>query len=504
MIIASENLPQSPDVLWGDLFVAVQTAAIFPDSKTFVDCTPKSAPEAITEEYLKQKDTPNFDLKAFVFAHFDLPKGYEAAFHSNTSQSAATHIHALWNVLTRKPDEDATHSTLLPLPHPYIVPGGRFGEVYYWDSYFTMLGLAQSERWDMIRNMVSNFAYLIDKIGHIPNGNRTYYISRSQPPFFSLMVELLAEHEGEAVLHEFLPQLEAEYAFWMQGKDALHEDFEAHRHVVRMADGAYLNRYWDDANTPRPESYHEDVELAHHASQHGANTDEMYRHLRAAAESGWDFSSRWLSDGKNLDTIHTTDLLPVDLNALLGHLENLLAQIYALKNAPSDYASKVAKRAEAMQLFFHNGFFYDYDFRAQHHTSVLSLAGVFPLFFGFASTEQAAQVAQKIEADFLQNGGVVTTLAHTGQQWDAPNGWAPLQWITIQALKQYNYQDLAHTISQRWLALNDRVFEATGKMMEKYNVMEVNTLAGGGEYPNQDGFGWTNGVYLGVYLGMTK
>jgi len=118
------------------------------------------------------------------------------------------------------------------------------------------------------------------------------------------------------------------------------------------------------------------------------------------------------------------------------------------------------------------------------------------MYFKIASPEQAKAVASIIEKNFLQSGGVTTTLETTGQQWDAPNGWAPLQWITIQGLENYGMHDLAKETATRWIALNKKVYQRTGKLMEKYNVYDTALDAGGGEYPSQDGFGWTNGVLL--------
>ena len=178
------------------------------------------------------------------------------------------------------------HSSLVPLPHRYVVPVGRFREIYYWDSYFTMLGLEQSGRHDLVVDMVQNFAWLIDTFGHVPNGNRSYYLSRSQPPFFAAMVELLAERDGERVYATYLPQLAREYAFWMDGVARLAPG-SAYRRVVRLKDGTILNRYWDDRETPREESYREDIETARTSTR---PAHEVYRNLRAAAESGWDFS----------------------------------------------------------------------------------------------------------------------------------------------------------------------------------------------------------------------
>lgn len=479
------------------LFNDVQLQKVFADGKTFVDCTPKINPEEILQLYLQQKDKAGFDLKAFVLEHFHLPKAFAADAILKTS-SVEEHIHQLWDVLTRKPDEAG--GSLIPLPNAYVVPGGRFGEVYYWDSYFTMLGLQASGRHVMIENMVKNFAHLIDEVGFIPNGNRTYYLSRSQPPFFSLMVQLLAAINGEQELITFLPQLEKEYSFWMNGNEQLKKRNIAVKHVVLMSNGAVLNRYWDAFDTPRPESYREDVELAHAHTK----PQQMYRHLRAGAESGWDYSCRWFADVNKFDTIHTTDIIPVDLNCLLYHLEVTIATAYLLLGNEVNekkYTSAAQKRKEAIQLYCWNKtlqFYTDYDFINAEPTTVQSLAASFPLYFGIATEQQANAIAAVYQKDFLKNGGLVTTLHTTGQQWDAPNGWAPLQWMSILGLEKYNHTSLAAEIAGRWIRLNKDVFARTGKLMEKYNVVDTHLEAGGGEYEGQDGFGWTNGVLLAL------
>jgi alpha,alpha-trehalase len=204
------------------------------------------------------------------------------------------------------------------LPEPYVVPGGRFRELYYWDSYFTMLGLARSGRHDLVEHMVHDFAYLIDTYGHVPNGTRSYYLSRSQPPFFFAMVGLLDAQDPAAAYARYLPELRREYAFWMEGEAGLHG---AHRRVVALPDGAVLNRYWDDADTPREESFREDIDLSRRS---GGNARQLYRNVRAAAESGWDFSTRWFADGKTLESIDTTEIVPIDLNSLLFGLEQAI------------------------------------------------------------------------------------------------------------------------------------------------------------------------------------
>jgi alpha,alpha-trehalase len=490
----------APDLRFGPLFEAVQLAGVFPDSKTFVDCTPRRNPAAIMHAYAAEKDSAGFSLARFVRRHFDLPPDFASGFRAEAGRSIEQHIEALWPVLSRQPSRQTdSGGSLIELPFPYIVPGGRFGEIYYWDSYFTMLGLQAAGRLDMVEHMVDNFTFLIDRFGFIPNGNRTYFLSRSQPPFYALMVALLLKEKGAELQELYLAYLEDEYAFWMRGSKQASRDRQPVRRVVPLPDGSLLNRYWDDAPKPRQESYKEDVELAEQA---GREPEGLFRDVRAACESGWDFSARWFRDGGGLAAIRTTELLPVDLNALLYFLESFIAKGYhELKDTPkSSYYHLQAGRRKAALLKYcwdaASGYFLDYDFVRQERTGIPSLATVFPLFFNMATHEQASSVAHKLERHFLKAGGLVSTLLYSGQQWDAPNGWAPLQWMAIRGLRNYGFAELAEEIKRRWIALNLRVYENTGKMVEKYNVEDMSLLAGGGEYPVQDGFGWSNGVLL--------
>ena len=488
----------SPEDRFRDLFVAVQTSGMFSDSKTFVDSIPLYSDEEILQNYEDNKLKPGFTLKDFVTTHFAVPLDNASHFVTDPSKSAAEHIGILWNVLSREPGSVTDSGTLIPIPHSYVVPGGRFREIYYWDSYFTMLGLQTSGRWDLIENMVDNFSYLIDTLGFIPNGNRTYYLTRSQPPFYSLMVKLLEEGRGKGTLVQYVTRLQKEYDFWMSGAAELTHEKPSVKRVVLLPDGSIMNRYWDERATPRPESYIEDIELvkAHRLPV------ERYRDIRAAAESGWDFSGRWFKDHSKMTTIHTTEILPVDLNSLLYHLEKVLAEAYQqADNKPlqKKYEQLAEKRRAAIQCYMwdeQDGFFHDYDFVSKHETDNKTLAAMFPLYFKLAEPSQAMRVAQTIEREFLKPGGVTTTLNNTNQQWDAPNGWAPLHWVTIKGLENYQQQSLADTIRNRWVDMNLAVYKSHGKMVEKYNVYDLELEAGGGEYPVQDGFGWTNGVLL--------
>ena len=482
-----------------DFFKQVQLSSIFEDSKTFVDCIPKRPLGEIVKDFETRNDK-DFDLESFVLNNFELPNEKDTEFVADTAVSMAEHIKVLWPILTHKPDVLRSHSSLIPLPNSYIVPGGRFREVYYWDSYFTLLGLVDSDQEKMAVNMVDNFSFLIDSIGFIPNGNRAYYLGRSQPPFFSLMVSLIASKNRDQFI-SYLDPLVKEYNFWMAGSESVNSEKAEHARIVLMPDSTILNRYWDEYDSPRPESFKADYELVH---ENGLDPATTYRHLRAGAESGWDYSSRWFKDKENISTIHTTDIIPIDLNALMYHLELMIAQGYNWDGQVSkseEFLLKAEKRLKGINKYLWDHelqFFVDYDFVEGESTGVVSLAGVYPLFFNMATKAQAKEVKDRIDNQLLADGGFLSTLNLTGQQWDAPNGWAPLQWITINGLYNYGYYDLGNTGARRWLNRNNEVYRSTGKMMEKYNVSDIGLLAGGGEYALQDGFGWTNGVALAL------
>ena len=491
-----------PEEIYGNLFHDVQNSGIFEDSKTFADAIPLEDPLLIIEQYHQEKDRPDFDLEKFVERCFRMPTHIKSTFEPDKTGSVTEHVERLWTVLTRQPEDQERGGSLIPIPHPYVVPGGRFREIYYWDSYFTMLGLKESNETELIGHMIDNFAYLIDTFGFIPTANRTYYLTRSQPPFFALMVSLSSEINGKEILVKYLPQMQREYDYWMDHGDQK-EPFLAHRRHVTLPDGHVLNRYWDDKATPRPESYIEDVELGHKAaSEHGLSEEETYRHIRAAAESGWDFSSRWFADESDFSTVHTTDILPVDLNCLMYFLEKTLSEAYLLNDDPENYntyAEKARNRAEAIQTYFWDDrkkYYMDYDFKKKDFTKAVTLAGTFPLFFNLVSKHQSHYMQNYIRLNFLKSGGLRTTTVRSGQQWDAPNGWAPLQWITYKGLRNYNFHQTADDLSAEWLGMLEKEFKYTGRMLEKYNVSDTNLTAGGGEYANQEGFGWTNAVYL--------
>ncbi|ATX92945.1 alpha,alpha-trehalase [Citrobacter portucalensis] len=490
--------PAPPDILLGPLFNDVQTAKLFPDQKTFADAVPNSDPLMILADYRMQKNQSGFDLRHFVQVNFTLPKDGEK-YVPPAGQSLREHIDGLWPVLTRSTTDAEKWDSLLPLPEPYVVPGGRFREIYYWDSYFTMLGLAESNHWDKVSDMVANFAYEIDSWGHIPNGNRTYYLSRSQPPFFAFMVELLAQHDGNDALKKYLPQMLKEYSYWMEGVETL-QPGQQNKRVVKLDDGTILNRYWDERDSPRPESWVEDIATA--KSNPNRPATEIYRDLRSAAASGWDFSSRWMDNPNQLGTLRTTSIVPVDLNALMYKMEKMIA--LASKAAGDDakaaqYDGFANARQKGIEKYLWNdkeGWYADYDLKSHKVRNQLTAAALFPLYVNAAAKDRASKVATATQAHLLQPGGLATTSVNSGQQWDAPNGWAPLQWVAASGLQNYGQDTVAMDVTWRFLTNVQHTYDREKKLVEKYDVSTTGTGGGGGEYPLQDGFGWTNGVTL--------
>ena len=489
--------PLTPADRYQELFVAVQTGGVFADSKTFVDCAPLQPPETILRAYRAQCDTPDFDLREFVHAHFQPEERPKSGYVSDPDQTLLAHIDGLWPVLTRHPSEHPADASLLPLPDQYVVPGGRFGEMYYWDSYFTMLGLVESGRADLVHSMADNFAYLIDTFGHVPNGNRTYYLSRSQPPVFALMVALF-ERRGLRNGLQYLPQLRREHAFWMGDADGLPAG-DARRHCVRMDDGSVLNRYWDARDTPREEMYREDVGTAQRSTR---APEQVYRDLRSAAASGWDFSSRWFDDDGDLSTTRTTTFIPIDLNCFLFVLEQQVARLSDAcgdARAAQTFQRHAQERRRAIERWLWNdadGAFADYDLLRGCVRPACAATST-ALYVGIASQVQALRTGRFLCERLLDHGGIATTSTRSGEQWDQPNAWAPLQWLAIQGLARYGHTASSADIRRRWLATVGDLYKREGKLVEKYVVHPTPEGARGGhggEYPLQDGFGWTNGV----------
>jgi alpha,alpha-trehalase len=488
----------SPQSLYGELFHETQFANLFSDGKVFADAIPLFQPEQIRQQYADEKGRPGFDIKTFVLRHFDIQaqvNGTSASLSQSKRAPILTRIQDLWQELTREAKSaSGPWDTLRALPHPFVVPGGRFREQYYWDSLFTMQGLALQGETSMVQGMLQNFAFQLREFGHIANSNRSYMATRSQPPLFYDMVGRFAAPSPEEGWACYLPELRAEHSFWMNGAEHLMPG-QAHRRVVRLKSGHILNRYWDDSELPRDESYREDVSLAM-ACAHRSSA-ELYRDLRAGAESGWDFSSRWCLDPSDLTTIQTTAIVPVDLNAWLFGLERaIVGGAQHLKNhaLAMKYEAQSAARWQALCSSLWNpqlGAYTDLEWRSEQHRPGLYAASVVPLYVGLASGAEAASMARLVGEQLLAPHGLRTSKIASTQQWDEPNGWAPLQMMAVEGLSRYGFKDLARELATRWLRTVEQVYDQTGRLLEKYDIEQLRP-GGGGEYLTQDGFGWTN------------
>jgi alpha,alpha-trehalase len=406
---------------------------------------------------------------------------------------------------------------LLYLPHPYVVPGGRFNEMYGWDSYFIQVGLLRDGELARARDMVENFLYEIDHYGTILNANRTYFLSRSQPPFLTRMILGVYDETGDQDwLRSTVPAIDRYYRFWTTGAHA-------------VADVG-LSRYFDRGSGPAPEvvadekdergrthydrarEYYRthDVtdydESLYYDTRRDRLTELFYKGDRSMRESGFDPSNRF--GALNVDIIHYA---PVCLNALLYIMEEDAARIMeTLGDEPSAGAwrRRAASRRELVNRLMWDeqaGLYYDYNIRTRRLRRYDFATTFFPLWAGIASPAQAARVRGNLER-FEAPGGLLTSTEITGNQWDAPFGWAPLQMIAAAGLRRYGYHEDANRIAAKFVSLVAKELDEHGTIVEKYDVRRRESDVAAdirfGYSENQVGFGWTNGAVLDLLAGM--
>ena len=384
-------------------------------------------------------------------------------------QAARDYIKEFWKKLERyHPVDD---ESLIGLPKPYLVPAFEehhsfdFNELYYWDSYFMVQGMQDTEHKDLVEGILEDLLALFTRFKVIPNASRTYLMGRSQPPFLtSFILEVNQAYQpGEAWLKKAMAIAKQEYhTVWMGTK----------KPNERLAYQG-LSRYYDT----------------------------NYLHDLAEAESGWDMTPRFGRKALNF--------LPVDLNSLLYKYETdfaFVARELGDEDEAKEWEAAAEKRKQTMNSLMWDklrGMYYDYNFVRGKRGSVSSLAAYFPLWAGLASKEQAAALVKSLRR-FENKGGLSTTdVLPVGQfvigsmptQWAYPNGWAPLQYITIRGLERYGYHDDAKRLAMKWLKCNLQWFNEHHVFLEKYNVVSPDKPPVKGVYPSQTGFGWTNAVF---------
>lgn len=436
---------------------------------------------------------------------------------------------------------------LLYLPHPYVVPGGMFNEMYGWDSYFILRGLLRVGKLDLARGIVENFLFEVEHYGGVLNANRTYYLTRSQPPFLTRMVRAVYQEEaahGHAD-HDFLKRAYGDavkdWAFWNR--------------APHLAGETGLSRYYDFGQGPAPElggimtSYYRHAaayflqqpqladsylvrENATHASAKtlgplfpvyvcnpvdgaivgglltGGKDCELvddvglsaafYKGDRSLRESGFDVTFKFGPFGAA-----TIDYAPVGLNCLLYQEEKDLewmAEVLGKRQEARAWRGRAQERRERITKYFWNsqrGLYFDYNSKTGKQSNYVYATTFYPLWVGAASPAQAQAVMRKAKS-LEEPGGVVMSLKHTGAQWDYPYGWAPIELIAVEGLRRYGGESDADRISKNFISMVAQNFRRDRTIREKYNVVtrSSETAVSVGYSKNQIGFGWTNGVFL--------
>lgn len=478
----------APQKVYGQLFDDVQTSGILQSGYIFANAEPKRNVKAILNDYEKTINNPNirFSLKYFLDENFILPEpvvmnGFSGPINSETLSSE-------WSKLFKVAGKQKSGSSLIAMPLPYVIPGGYLQQLQYEDAYFLMLGLLASGNTTMVENMVNNFSYLITQYGFIPKGNRTYLISRSQLPYFALMLDLIAQYQGNKVYALFQNSLQKEYDYWMSPS-----------RTVEMPDGSKLNRFYDSVSLPMDEDYSDNLKWAS-AIKDARSASAFYRNLRAADEAGWYVSSRWMINN-DVSTIQTTSIVPVDLNCFIYHLEATLAKAYKERGdlIRMNYYNQLAeKRKTTIQKYFYNKdlFWYcDYDLQKKSILSKKTFAGFTPLFFQITSNSVAKEVSNVLIKEFLKEGGVQATTEKTGFLFDAPQVFAHHQYIAFHSLQNYELKEPAENIRKRWVSNVATELTKTGKIFGYYSSSGAETTAINGTF-RENGYGVTLSVLI--------
>eukprot|EP01062_Namystynia_karyoxenos_P002609 TRINITY_DN10920_c0_g1_i1.p1 TRINITY_DN10920_c0_g1~~TRINITY_DN10920_c0_g1_i1.p1 ORF type:complete len:535 (+),score=158.65 TRINITY_DN10920_c0_g1_i1:422-2026(+) len=487
---------------------------VFNYSKTFVDrptCT--SVADVLQALEALGPNATTEQLRSFVLHHF-WKAGHEVhkvqpadwqpqpAFLTNISdplyREFAESVHGKWQSLVRRFNFtglcENCSSAIRVGEHAFVVPGGRFREFYYWDTYWALEGLYVSEMWATAREVLLGLLQMVSSFGFVPNGARIYYLNRSQPPMLIQMVRRYVEASGDtAFLDAHISTLLSELEWW-----------EAHRRVS-LPGGAGLSRYAVRSAAPRPESYWEDSMIAESLPTQAAR-ETFWSEIAGAAESGWDFSSRWLQDDTELVTIHTSDIVPADLNAILLRNEDTMSEWLAERGDAAGakrLADRASRRRAAMRTFLWNGTdaqWHDWDLAQQRQLTGYYASNFVPLWGGQRVGPSATATVGAL-AERLEEGGFATSTVDSGEQWDSTNAWPPLQHFMAAGLLKTGLPSgatQARFLADAWVASNYCGWKVTGRghMFEKYDSEWPGAAGGGGEYEVQAGFGWTNGVVL--------
>ncbi|HVV68227.1 MAG TPA: trehalase family glycosidase [Gammaproteobacteria bacterium] len=413
-------------------------------------------------------------------------------------------------IVLKKLPADINHVPpgLLYLPYPYVVPGGMFNEMYGWDSYFIILGLLKSQQITLAKNIVDNFIYEIIFYGKILNSNRTFHLERSQPPLLTEMILAVYDKtQDKNWLKSTLPAIEKFYTYWITpphliselGLSRYYAEGKGPAYEVTMPDKLTGKLFYNEVKNyyrQYPVSDY-DVNLYYNKEKNQL-TEFYYINDRTLRESGFDLTGQYGAFGAMI-----TDYAPVTLNSLLYKMEVDTQKIYTLLgdlNQAQIWQQRAKKRAALMNRYLWDnmtGYYFDYNFKTKQTRPYIDASTFYPLWAGVASSEQAKRIVENLPA-LETHCGVVTSRYVTHMQWDAPYGWAPLQYFAVTGLANYGYDNDARRIAQKWNHLIDEDFAKHGKIVEKYDLYRCSSelTIRYGYSSNEAGFGWTNGVYL--------
>lgn len=465
--------------------------------------------EKIVKDFLKE----NYYDENYEFEDADIPKEdiikneWIEQIADIELKELAYELRNTWKLLYKKINNshEIKNSTLIPLKYPFTIPGGRFREIYYWDSYWIFDGQLACGMHKTVKYGLLNFVELIKKYNFIPNGTRLYYEGRSQPPYFVQMVYNLYEHSDdemkkEILNGEFLKTAEIEYEFWMKNRVV---KFEYNGEEYEM------NRYFVSTDYPRPESFTEDIKTYENFKKANPGIknyeNKLYGHIKAAAESGWDFSTRWLLDGQDLHTIQTNDIIPVDLNAYLYQNEKILSELCELmgdKEKHIYYKEKYIKRETLInKILWNENSWMDYNFKTGKYTSErFYFSNLTPMFYSIKPPKRNNHdilYFYKKELFSYVGGVPAGGECKCPQQWDFPVVWAPHQEMIVKFLLKIEENKMAIHIARAFYRNVKSCFlKDKKKFFEKYICNELGSQSKHGEYEVQEGFGWTNGVLL--------
>ncbi|CAG9863234.1 unnamed protein product [Phyllotreta striolata] len=525
----SQTECQDPVYCQGRLLDTIQTAGIYNDSKQFVDMVQKNSQNVTLANFAalvaRTGARPSKeDLEQFVQENFDSEGELEPwtppdlndnpAFLNRIKdgdvRSFAKALIKIWPTLGRRVKEyvnkEQDRHSIIPLPNGFIIPGGRFSEAYYWDTYWIIKGLLLGEMTETVRGILENFVSLIQRFGFIPNGSRVYYLNRSQPPLFAPMVKLYIDSTKNITwLKKNIQFIEQEIEWWLENRTV----------KIRKCGKTYkLAQFRVQSGIPRAESYREDVETC--KPFENSEKERCYNEIKAAAESGWDFSSRWLfnqngSISTNLTTIRTSELAQVDLNAFLCLAIKDLSNFYQLigdKKKSSEWAAVGETWTQAIEAVLYNkqdAMWYDWDIHRKQHRKAFYPSNFAPLWADVIDPSQKETYGKNAVKYLNKNkitqylGGIPTSLLKSGQQWDCPNAWPPLQDLVVRGLRNTGNSEaikLSKTLATNVVKAYMIGYDKTEEMFEKYDAVKVGEYGGGGEYVVQTGFGWTNGIAL--------